>query len=410
MTTGSSDKIAVGSIVRAKKGTKRCRAMVATVGGSDDVVAAPYFLCLLWEPVYPSKIADKFLITPKSIQKETEQDEATLSDGEVEDLLSFEADPRCDSDETSVATWKDRGDKLLRLGDASAAASFYEKALFDSSLVSIGGTVVISVGGFSRIAEVDCSDDDDGTIDVTLLHNGDEVTIKESAVLLGLLETDPDFLQQRILLNLARCMLQLSDLDGINRPKYLKSAVLATTLAFTLSLFRQEQLEEKSLGLPTNAQNALVLRCKAYSSLSKWPKATADARKLVKSGDGEQGQKLLASIERKKKIQSKKDKRLAKEICLLVQSATASEESETKEEPDNTLVSPKVSSSTRDTTGQGSTLSSSNTQDNQQPEAFTNSPLLSIPSFVLGIPSTYFIVVMAIALLSAFITKPNSST
>jgi len=173
---------------------------------------------------------------------------------------------------------------------------------------------------------------DDEEIDVTLVHNQEEKTLKESSVLLAILEDDPTKLQERILLNLARCMLQLSDLDAANRPRYLKSAVLASTLAISVSSFRKEHgdaADEQPLRLPANAQTALMLRCKAYSG-SRWAMATSDARKLLKSGrDEQQGRKLLVSIERKKNLQSKADKRLAKEICLLVQSATAASESTT---------------------------------------------------------------------------------
>ena len=390
---------AVGSIVRAKKGSKRCRAMIATIGGSGGAIETniPTPLCLLWEPIYPQKISSKFLITPKSINSEAEQEEVTVGVDAVEGLLPFEDDPCSNELETSIATWKDRGDQLLRLGDVSAAASFYEKALSDSSLVSIGGSVVISVEGFPRIAEVDCSDEDDGTIDVTLVHNGDEATVPESSILLGLLEPDLDLLQERILLNLARCMLQLADLDAVNRPKYLKSSVLATTLAITLSLFRQEDNES----LPTNAETALMLRCKAYSSLSKWSKATADAKKLIKSGGGsakEQGQKLLAGIERKKKIQFKKDKKLAKDICRLVQSATDANEEEHRNN-NGSVSSEVVSSSCSNETKR------QEKNDDCQAQASAESRSLPIQSLILGFFSTYFIVALAIALISVFVGK-----
>ena len=352
--TARSGKVVVGSIVRAKRGTKRCRAMVATVGNDGRVAATAEhedaFCVMLWEPVYPERISSRFLVTPKSIHKETEQHEVTVKVESVEGLLPFETNSRVNSDDSrndsdcSIAMWKERGDQLLRLGDASAAATYYEKALFDSSSVSIGGTIVVSVEGFPRIAEVDCVDDEE--IDVTLVHNQEEKTLKESSVLLAILEDDPTKLQERILLNLARCMLQLSDLDAANRPRYLKSAVLASTLAISVSSFRKEHgdaADEQPLRLPANAQTALMLRCKAYSGLSRWAMATSDARKLLKSGrDEQQGRKLLVSIERKKNLQSKADKRLAKEICLLVQSATAASESTTTADHSST---PSVSSS-----------------------------------------------------------------
>ncbi|VEU42525.1 unnamed protein product [Pseudo-nitzschia multistriata] len=344
----SEGKFDVGSIVRAKRGSKRCRAMVATVGdGGEEHDPSRDTVCILWEPIYPKPISGRFLIAPKAgrLEAEREQAEVTVGVETVEELLPFERCGSNNSDETAVAPtatitaskhtstkhniglWKERGDQLLRLGDASAATSYYEKALSDSSSVSIGGSIVLSVEGFPRIAEVDCIDDDEddgGTIDVTLVHNGQERSVKEASVLLGIMEADADRLQERILLNLARCMLQLSDLDAANRPGYLKSAVLAATLVLALSSFRSS--EEDSDGTPSPAkkhsQTALVLRCKAYTGLSRWKNARSDARQLVASGDEKQGSKLLAVVERKKATQSKQDKKLAKEICKLVESAT----------------------------------------------------------------------------------------
>lgn len=408
--------------------------MVATVGSgtaeADRMNGVPDdSLCILWEPSYPHLFSEKFIVTPKSIQRESEQDEATVNVDMVENLLPFEIDPYHIDNETdttaNISMWKERGDQLLRLGDASAATSYYEKALFDSSSVSIGGTVVISVEGFPRIAEVDCIDDDDGTIDVTLVHNGDEKAVKQSTILLGILEDDSTFLQERILLNLARCMLQLSDLDVANRPKYLKSAVLATTLVITISMFRRHDeqggaVDKSSLLLPKNEQSALMLRCKAYIGSSKWSRATSDAKKLVKGGSNEeQGRKLLVSIERKKKLQSKMDKKLAKDICRLVQSATAVNESESNDSS-RTSVSPKLNSS-RDVMGQRrNALLSSTAEDDKlkvsigeeckrdatsvphQQEAFTNSRLSSIPFSVNHIFAAFTTVLISILIANGY--------
>jgi Na+-transporting NADH:ubiquinone oxidoreductase subunit NqrC len=349
-----SDQFDVGSIVRAERCTKhgtRClaRAMVATK--QNDTI------CIIWEELYPRPImtstsADdmrayssrNFLITPKSINREPkddddDDDEVTVNIEKIQALLPFENNNNTNTNTPNesestlkpllkknvIIMWKERGDQILRLGDPSSATSYYEKALFNSSHLSIGGTIIISVEGFPMIAEVDCVEDDDGIIDVTLVSSGEDRTIKNSTVLLSIMERDDDLLQERILLNLARCMLQLSDLDVVDRPKYLKSAILSTTIAITISSFRQQQQDEddndQSL-LQANAQTALVLRVKAYSGLSKWSKAIADAKRLIKNGNKQQGNKLLSSIERKKKLQLKTDKKLAKDICRLVQSAT----------------------------------------------------------------------------------------
>ena len=206
---------------------------------------------------------------------------------------------------------------MLRLGDASAAASYYEVALSKSSIISLGSTVVVQIQGFPKIAEVDCTEDD--SVDVTIVESGDEATLKKSEVLLGVLEQDPEKYQERILLNLARCMLQLSELDTVNRPKYLKSAVLASSLVITIASFHEES---NSQSLLANSQTALLLRGRALGGLSKWPNAMADAKKVIKAGDAEQGHKLLATLERKKKQQAKQDKKLSKAVCQWVQTAT----------------------------------------------------------------------------------------
>ena len=432
---------AVGSIVRAKRGRKKHRAIIATLensgAGSDvDETNELETICIVWEPIYPFLISEQFLITPKSIHKEVEQDEAIVTVDSVKSLLSFESDRWNDngfsksaavtSNEVirNIKTWKERGDQLLRLGDASAATSYYEKSLFDSSSLSIGGSVIISVGGFPRIAEVDCVDDDEesATIDVTFLHNNDEKTVEQSAVLLCILPNDFDNLQERILLNLARCMLQLSDMDVVNRPKYLKSSVLATTLAIAVSSFRDQQniADTKPLLLPENVQSALVLRCKANTELSKWSNATSDAWKLIKHArDEKKGRKLLASIERRKKLRLKTDKKLAKEICRLVESVTTANESKGKFQSDDTFsisVSPK-DNTTRDSNKQSGSVSSSfcineiqhNLQRRNMPRKKTKflqlQEMITDSLFFFGYSSMYSIVALLIMLILILIAK-----
>ncbi|KAL3925494.1 MAG: hypothetical protein SGARI_005832, partial [Bacillariaceae sp.] len=327
--------IEVGSIVRAKRplpGSEKTfwsKAVVADI--EDDAATAT----LLWEPltihpIPPCTLRD-WVIVPKSLQTEAdEEDETTVKLSEVQELLPFEdATTKADLE---IAAWKERGDTLLRLGDASSAASYYERGLHESNVISIGSTVVVSAGGFPRLAEVDCIEEEDGNVDIALVESGEEKTVKKSAILLGIKEMDPEQLQERMLLNLSRCMLQLSDLDSFaNKSKYLKAAILATSLVITISCSQNSDDGD----LPTNAQTALVLRAKAQISLSKWPQAKQDAAKLVKSGN-EQGTKLLATIERKKKLQAKSDKKLAKEMCKLVQSTTTNGSVSSSKEPKGT--------------------------------------------------------------------------
>jgi hypothetical protein len=326
--------IQVGSIVRCKRDPSLDKsplglAVVATTGehynNNDDNNNVVQSVCLIFEPYWPQPISPctcrDYFITPKKVDTESEQEEATVDIKEIQECLPFELDNRNESTISSAATWKDHGDLLLRLGDPSSATSYYERALYESHCISIGGSVIVNVEGFTKIAEIDCIEED--TVDITIVQSGEEKSIKKSAVLLGIMESDPDNLQERILLNLARCMLQISSMDHVNRNKYLKSAVLATTLVITISQFQQgnnnESQEESSpSSLTNNAQTALILRSKAWIDLSKWTQAKQDATKLAKAGNA-QGNKLLATIDRKKKFQAKTDKKLAKEMCRLVQ-------------------------------------------------------------------------------------------
>ena len=49
----------------------------------------------------------------------------------------------------------------------------------------------------------------------------------------------------------------------------------------------------------------------------------ADARKIIETGNKQQGKKIMATLERKKKLQTNTDKKLAKDVCLWVQSSTS---------------------------------------------------------------------------------------
>jgi hypothetical protein len=348
--TMASSNMEVGSVVRARRPQNpktTGRAIVATLQDDKSV-------CLLWEPFPPKPILSLggqkssnennqkiFLVSPIRA-KEQEGEETIVNILEVQELLLFEKLSSTESSEDSnVSLWKDRGDQLLRLGDASSAASYYEAAISKSSTISIGGTIVVQIKGFPKIAEVDCVEDE--SVDVTIVDSGDEATIPKSEILLGLLEPDNDKLQERILLNLARCMLHLSEIDTMNRPGYLKSAVLACSLVVTISPFHEGQehhADDTNERLSANAQTALLLRAKAQADLSKWPNAMADAKKLIRAGN-EQGRKLLESFERKKKQRAKLDKKLSKAVCRWVQTATAESVSDNCEESSITPESPQ---------------------------------------------------------------------
>ena len=356
--------VEVGTIIRLRRpqNPKVCgRAVVAyTTASSQEADGETSYtsdhdqVCVLWEPIPPQRLTfveesssktattvtattTKFLIAPNSSNVKIEEEEEYLVDkNQIRELLPFETETapkdedlqkKADQQDSSSASanvisyWKDCGDQLLRLGDPSSAVPYYETALSKSSHISIGSTAIVQIKGFTKLAEVDCVDDDESTVDMMVVETGEEMTIPKSHVLLAVLEPDPDSLQPRILLNLARCMIQLSEYDiaTVNRPKYLKSAVLACSLVITLS--SSDDDDDDSV-LANNMQTALLLRGKALGGLSKWPNAIADAKKLIRMDGSKEGQKLLQNLERLKAKQIKTNKKLSKEVAKWVQTAT----------------------------------------------------------------------------------------
>ena len=286
--------------------------------------------CLLWEPCIPRPLQAElsFLVAPKFSEKSSStisQEEIAVDRTQIQPLLDFELlnDAMIPADQkdrvAKIPLWKDRGDQLLRLGDPTSAIPYYELALHLSSVLSIGSSVICSVQGFPKVAEVDCTEAN--AVDVVYVESGDEATIPQSDVLIVILEEgeNKEHWQERILLNLARCLLQQADIDTPRRAKYLKSAVLACTLVLSIASFHDHESGNSS----DTSQTALQLRIKAQMGLSKWPHATADCKQLLKLGKSTQGQKLLDQIEREKKLQAKRDKKLVKAVSQLVQNATS---------------------------------------------------------------------------------------
>jgi hypothetical protein len=366
--------IQVGSVVRAPRMTNNRpktkvimgRALVATV--QEDVGTA----CLLWEPMSPqppnvlnrglNQTSKKFLVTPIITENTSDQDETaetTVPLQTVMELLPFEVQQQQIYDEDSsntastISLWKDCGDQLLRLGDASAAVFYYEMALIKSSILQIGSTIILQVQGFPKLAEVDCIEHGDyssspATLDIEIVETGTEMTISASQVLLCLWQHDLDKLQERILLNLARCLSQLAEMGApAHRSRYLKAVVLSCTLALTVAMYRcNNSKEDTTLAggsndtsgekhLPPNGQAALQLRARAYGNLSKWSHAVADAKRLIScqesgkdNGGNSVGRKLLVDLQRQQLQQVKTDKKLAKAVCQWVETATTTTQSE----------------------------------------------------------------------------------
>lgn len=331
--------LSVGLIIRgpANPGEKPPlrRAMIATIHEAA--------VSVIWESPVPQPLSGSFLVTPEiSASTSRDDEETTLDKADIQPLLDFEtldalsSIEKTDGPLEAIAKWKDYGDQLLRLGDPSAAIAYYEMALSQSSTISVGATVVCSVEGHPKIAEVDCVEQD-GTVDVMFVESGEDRTLRPSEILICVLD-DANMWQERIMLNLSRCLLQQGSIDPPNKARYLKAAVLACTLVLSILSFRDPDKGHTS----DMAQAALQLRIKAYMGVSKWQHAIADAKRLVKLGHG-QGTKLLGAIDREKKKQAKRDKKLVKAISRLVQEATAESVSEVEQKEEVSCTNPSTS-------------------------------------------------------------------
>jgi len=290
----------------------------------------------------------RFLIAPNftvAQQNETytdeEYDDVPLSS--IQPLLPFELDdmpteaPRRSTSpterQTRAETQKGRGDALLRLRDPSAAVAYYEDALSFTSSIGLGGTVVVKRNGRLVLAEVDCIEDGceggDRSIDVTYVVDGTEGTVGETGVLLGVWEgprgdetrDGSDRLQEKILLNLARCCLYLAEIDtrhgrsSIRSSRYRRSAILATSLAIACAEFIDDSAGSK--------MKARLLRARAYLGISKDGHAKADLQIVLREdSDCIDAKKMLSSLERARSVKKKTDRKLAKEMCTWIDAVT----------------------------------------------------------------------------------------
>ena len=332
------------------------RATIATIQAEEKTA------CVLFEPITPKplfasassssssdggggvskkrpkrRLKRSFLITPPLFKENDiniEQDnEATVDISDMRALLDFEQGdaPKAASEEgNEIAAWKERGDQLLRLGDPSAACSYYEMALRLSSILQIGSSVIVKEGGHAKLADVDCLDEDDeDCIEITMVDSGEEKVVKEKEILLCILyidAKDEGHKQERILLNLARCLLQLAELAkhqemaSDRRPRYLRSSVLAATLVLTIAEHHKEDSNISSM--TALEQTALLLRSQAQAGLAKFPNAIADMKRLLSSvPQHKEGLKQMQSVQAQMQRQKQVDKKLVKSMCKLVQTA-----------------------------------------------------------------------------------------
>ena len=258
-----------------------------------------------------------FLVTPL-VPKSKEQREDTVDASELNPLLEFEEQELTCSDE-SVSVWKERGDDLLRLGDASAAIPYYEAGLAASSILQVGSTGLVSQKDLFQVAEVNYLED--GNADVTI-GNEDERTIPESEIRLCFL-AGQETLQVRILLNLTRCLMQVAELENSQMSAYYRrSAVTACSMALAM-LKSLDHEDTESLHA-----TASLLRSKAYASRSKWKLAMADAQTLISDHpDYKEGRTWIKQLESQAARTQKTNQKLAKSMCEWVQNATTTDSS-----------------------------------------------------------------------------------
>ena len=353
----------VGTIVHAPLGSPTSklsatsRAMVATINSHENTVS------LIWEPFFPkplsivdSNVSDRtrcqirFFITPhlkeisSSIGKQNdgaeEDDDENVPLSKLIQLFPFECGNNMNESTLSSELCKQHGDDLLRIRDYSAAISWYEQALSMTSTIEVGGTVIIQRGGRAVTADIDCMEDDEEEndngatstkiLDITFMQDNQEKeeSIQEQSVILAILKKDgQDRIQERILLNLARCLMQFSDLCPsltlVQKESYRKAAILACTLAMTCASFHNDNNKININNINSTEEKARYLRAKVYVQLNKYKHAKMDLSYILKSNPTHaDALKLKKDMERKQTVKKRTDKKLAKDMCHWVKVAT----------------------------------------------------------------------------------------
>lgn len=306
------------------------RAVIATIDGDKASI--------LWEDARarPFRHQHHFMVSPvfdgsnNNFSNGNHNHNNDVDDTEVEvnlnqliPLLDFEQDsafPLTQGsgkiDKSEVVNWKDRGDQLLKLGDAAAALPFYEWAFYLTSVAaSIGSSIMVKKQGFVQVAEVDCVNDDK-TLDVVWKSSGEDATIPQSTVLLTVLEPDSESLQERILLNLTRCLIQVAELSPKYRSDFARAAVLASTLAHSTAEFHDGESSDRVI-------MALLLRSQAQATLQKFNHAQQDLQRILKRvPNHRQAKQMLRQVQLRQKNSQKIDKTLAKEVSKWVEATT----------------------------------------------------------------------------------------
>ena len=325
------------------------RALVAAV--SCEVVS------VVKDDPAPIPLLDKqeFLIAPHFVGAGKEVEECEVDASEIKPLLDFET--KIQHGDKDARVLKDFGDSMMRLNDFTMAVSYYEAALHRvSSQISIGSTIVLKCQGHAVLAEVDCMEDD--TLDLTLL-SGEEKTIHERDVMLGVWEEDGEMMQVKILLNLSRCLLKLAQVDRTagtvscvnanerklkqhNRQEYYKLASIRGCTA-AISLCDHYGGSSNAIAADLEAKGRLV-RARAFLGLARIPNALVDAKKIsTLNPNSREAEVLLREIRAFQSHSKAVDRKLSKAVAKLVHSATTSSGEDVMEEMDEKSVSSVVS-------------------------------------------------------------------
>ena len=305
------------------------RALVATSPDNNGNVS------LVVDDLVPTPLqsGNKFIIAPVFNSKGEEDEEVEVPVTDLILLLDFEKEDAPSNNNTNadintkVQQYKDYGDQLLRLNDYTCAISYYEVALnLVSTKVDIGGTIVVNKEGHAVIAEVDYVEE--GNYDITL-PSGDESTITQKDVLLVVWLKDCAFLQVKILLNLCRCLLKLADIDTRAHAIWAKQAVKGCSIALTLCEYHaSESSNEKTTSeLTSLIEKTRIVRARAFIKSSKLKNATIDAKKVLAiNSTNREAQSILSEIKVVDHYNKSLDKKISKEVCRWVQTATSSAE------------------------------------------------------------------------------------
>jgi tetratricopeptide (TPR) repeat protein len=299
-------KPSIGSTVRAKLPNNSKRKHRAIIADSEN----DRFL-LLWEEIHCQQTSYSLNLP-----------DYWCSYQDIEPLLAFEEPTR--PIEGDFAQHKTYGDQLLTLGDAASAIRHYESAL-QSVRLEIGCSILLEEVGKKksssvfRRAEVDCIEDD-GSLDVTILPCGSEKTVNVSQIALIILESDPEALQVRSLLNCARCCLQIAEVSSEIKSKFTQRALHFCSLCIMLLL---DDNDAKGIADSTYLQTAFLLRSQAFADKHQYDAALSDISALLQlDPDNEVGRRRVNLYKRKKEELKTNEKRLVKAMCGYIQQAT----------------------------------------------------------------------------------------